>query len=179
MKPFRFTFTILFVLFILNGCKEPEPVPNNCDLTVLDNPDTRNVYIRMKVPNTTLPGNELKVHDANLLDVEGNLTLINCEGVPGVSFTIEPSVDFSLMSKDSIAKGFYLEGFNPFTFLNSGDYLLLSAKLKAHFNSGRVYDSDDISLVVTYTELAYDSVASITYMNAYIPTSVHWYQVAK
>lgn len=179
MNPFRFFLTIACLLILWDGCKEPEPVPNNCDASVLTNPDSRNIYVRMKIPNTTLPGNELKIYEAKSLDIEGVLTLISCEGVPGVSLSINPTVDFSLMSQDSIAKGFFLEGFNPFTFVNSGDYLLLSAKLKAHFNSGHVFDSDEVSLLVTYPDLGYDSVASVTYMEAFIPTSTHWYQVTK
>jgi hypothetical protein len=179
MNPFRFILTIVSFLMLCNSCKEPEPVPNNCDASILSNPDTRNVYIRMKIPNTTLPGNELEIYDANSLDIEGVLTQISCEGAPGVSFTINPTADFSVMSHDSIAKGFFLEGFNPFTFVNSGDYLLLSAKLKAHFNNGRVFDSDEISLLVTYPDLGYDSVTSVSYMEAIIPTSTHWYQVSK
>ncbi|MBK7174568.1 MAG: hypothetical protein IPH84_15370 [Bacteroidales bacterium] len=178
------TINIFLVMLIASvllyaGCREQEVITNKCEETVLSNSETKNIYLKLKLNNTQLVNNQTYLYDSDSLSINGSAILITCEGGHGNTYSFVQDNNLSSYTADSISKGFYLEEFHEFTFNNSSDYILTTIKMYASFANGKTFESEDITFRITYTELKYDPITTITYAELVMPLSTHWYQRSK
>lgn len=166
---------IAIALLIMPACDENEPIDTDCSSTVLSAPDNRNIYLKLKLSNSKLHGNEDALYDASVIEVNGSVSLISCEGSTGPSLSFTPDFDSAMIGSVPFQNGIFLDEFQLFSFVNSRDYLLVLMKLNVLFPGGRKYVSDEIAIRYTYSQLETDSLSGISYIPLVLPTSVHWY----
>jgi len=164
------------VIFILPACTETDPIDTDCSSTLLSTPDNRNIYLKLKLDNRKLHGNEDAMFDALNIKLNGTASLISCEGGVGSPLTFSPVFDSAAIGTPTFQDGIFLDEFKLYSFANSRDYLLVLMKLNVQFTGGRKYVSDEIALRFTYAEIMTDTAASVSFVPLELPASVHWYQ---
>jgi len=170
---------VISLFMVTSSCETSSDTGSQCETTVLGNQEKINVYVKFSLNNSKLPGDNHYLYKSTTFSINGSLTQINCGGSMGSTIPVEIELNFNLSDSAGISQGIYLDTYYPATFNNSKDYILFAAKFKAGFNDGKIYESDDIAFNSIYSEIRFDSIQSVSYIDYQLPVSVHWYQVTK
>jgi len=171
------TFMMVMVLLVTAACLNTDEVSTDCEPTKLETNQNLTVYGKLTLDNMQLPLNH-KLYDAVKLSVTGNSTLLGCDGSYSASTQFEKNIPLSIYDETTIRKGFYLDQPADYTFTNSKDYILVLCKLKATFADSLKYESDEMALSYRFTELKYDTAATVTYYPLVPVSGTHWYAVS-
>ena len=180
MKPILLagSFLAVMVLLFTTACLNTDEISTDCEPTKFEANKNLTVHGKLIVDNIQLPLNH-KLYDAVKLSVTGNSTLLGCDGSYSASTQFGKNIPLSIYDETTIGKGFYLDQPAEYTFTNSKDYILVLCKLKATFADSLKYESDEMALSYRFTELKYDTAATVYYYPLVPVSGTHWYAVSK
>lgn len=170
---------ILFLFLLISSCETSSDIGSHCETTVLENQEKINVYVKLNLKNSKLPGDNNYLYESSAFSINGSLTQVNCDGSLGSTVPLESELNLNLLDSVEISQGIFLDTYYPATFNNSKDYIIVAAKFEAGFLDGRIYESDEIALNRIYPEIRFDTINLVSYIDFLLPVSLHWYQLAE
>jgi hypothetical protein len=169
-----FSFVFLFLFF---SCETIPDKNDECDATKMIEPQSPVVYLKLFLEYDTLPGQSHYLYKATRAVFSGTITKIYCSGKVSTTFSFSPVYFLSEMDPYYIYNGFYLDQPYQFNFDNDLDYLLIRAHIKAYFNDGKIYESDEMLKKNYYKDLKYDVDQMKKYLKLLMPYPMHWTEV--
>jgi hypothetical protein len=168
---------MLTMLFLVS-CETVSEKNDECDATKMIEPQSPTVYLKLLLEYDTLPGQSHYLYQAAKAVFSGTITKIYCSGEVSTTFSYSPTYYLSEMDPVYLYNGFYLDQPYQFNFNNDKDYLLIQARLKAYFNDGKIYESDELLVKIHYKDLKYDANQLKKYIKLLMPDPTLWYEVS-
>jgi len=171
--------TIALIAAGIFGCTKGQEIENTCESTKLEEPVIMNVYMKLMLENSRITGTDFFAYDASTVEFSGTVVPVSCDGTLGTNFSFNSVLNLEFMEPDSIQSGLLLDQYNEFLFSNSNDYLLIGGRLKAFLPGGKIYESEDISQRILYTEINNDPLLLVRYIKIHASSSLRWYLSGK
>ncbi len=165
------------LMILLAACDKNQNGNEQCELTRMD-PQEPIVYLLFSAPGYDLPDSHY-FYAASKVVFSGTVTKMDCPDE--VTFTVTYNSAFlpegPTGTLSYLANGVYCPQPYPFTFDNENDYLLVSCRLHAYFEDGKIYESDEMLNSYFYPDIKPDTSAARQYILVMFPLLLNFTEV--
>lgn len=172
----KISLILIFPVLLLFGCEAVTEKNEACNDTKMAKKEPY-LYLKVLVLNDTIYGGDTALFSANAFVVTGKVTKIYCGGKVSGSFDFTRTF-YPLLNTYDFSNGERIGQLYQFIFENQLDYLLVQCRIKAYFNDGRIYESDEFLGKAYYSKLQYDLSSNEYYFPFGLNKTV-WFRVTQ